>query len=216
MNASVKYTGNTDKADYVQIYDEFSANSRWPAVVINGKGNYSGFTSTVYFDILPAPLSDGNGAAVTGEGLYRLKLTGMGNYYGSLYDTFNVYGTGKTMFSSLKLKTSTVPYMAPGVDAGSLVTGISTRVTGSPGANVMIDPSDLNVRLEAGTPDAQVDADGKTALSAGKYRAYVSPKDEAAFSGKYPLVAYDGEALATVTVTGQNLDKKMFSTDWNR
>lgn len=297
-NASVRVSGTPGNAYYRQIYDEADAASKWPKIMIVGKGNYSGMKSVLYFDILPASVNESYGAAgnfadavktsyvlgrkggisltpaparyarnydkyadtyvtnklktvryslgkdaavelqkwdsasaswkrlgdltnasmrrqvtasVVNPGAYRVKVTGLNDYCGEAYDEFSVYAYQSVMFSSLKLKTASVKYAAEGIGAEKLVTGIRTKVKNAAGKNVTIPASELSVTLLPVSESASVSTDGAKALSAGKYKAYVRPKDAADFAKKYPKVAIDSEATADVTVKGNRLNKKMFT-----
>lgn len=154
-------------------------------------------------------------ASVVNPGAYRVKVSGIGNYCGEAYDEFNVYEYQSVMFSSLKLKTASVKYAAGGVRSDKIVTGIKTKVKTASGSNVNIPASEYTVTLLPVSESASVSTDGQTALSAGKYKAYVKPKDAKAFAEKYPKVAIDGDATAEVTVKGNKLVKKMFTLAWS-
>lgn len=303
INASVRFTGNREEDGYVQIYGSHEAAAKWPQIIIKGRGNYRDLKSTVYFDILPAPVADGCKAvgpfadgvkesytlgrtggigmnvapvryatvydnmtdsyvinrksliryrltkelivelqklnkgenkwerigdltdaskrrdtlrAVTEAGDYRIQATGTGNFYGNLYDTFSVFGNGQVLFSSLKLKISDGIYSSEGVKAETMVKGISTAVRTVSGAKVVIPMTEMKVTLIPASESAKINADGTAALSAGKYRVSVGPKNINEFKKDYPLVALDGNAEAAVTVKGAKLDKKMFTVSWNK
>ena len=302
-NASVRFTGDREEDGYVQIYGSHEAAAKWPQIIITGRGNYKGLKSTVYFDILPAPVADGCMAvgpfadgvkesyklnkaggitmtvapvryasvyddetgsyvadtgrkvryglkrdvtvelqkynsetknwerlgdltdsakrrdtlrSVTQEGDYRIQIKGTGNFHGNLYDTFSVFGNSKVLFSTLKLKTVKATYKSEGVNAEALITGISTSVRSVSGARAVIPLSELDLALEPASESASVSGNKTTALSAGVYTVSVRPKSISEFEKKYPMVAFDANATATVTVKGARLDKKMFAVSWNR
>lgn len=154
--------------------------------------------------------------SVTQEGDYRIQVTGIGNFHGKIYDTFKVFGNGKMLFGSLKLQTVTATCSSDGVKAEALVRGISTAVRNAAGARTKISLSECSITLEPASESAIVGGNGTVAMSAGKYTVSVKPKNEEDFRKKYPPVAIDGSATATVTVKGARLDKKMFAVSWNR
>lgn len=148
---------------------------------------------------------------VTTPGEYRIRYSGLGNFYGTgLYDEFNVYKHGSVLFSTLKVKTSKKKYSSGGVSANELVTGISTKVKNSAGSKVKLTPEDYSVSLEAVSESAEV-TDNK-AMSAGTYKATVWYGD---ISTKYPGLVPDKPIEVTVTVTGEKLKPKMVTLDWN-
>lgn len=293
VKASVKLKGNKDTDDYVQLYGEDKASAMWPRVVITGIGNYKGFKSTVYFDILPASLSDGymkvgpfanivresykirkeGGVRMTlypvryactydpitdtyvvnhakrvryklgrdvqadlqkynvedgtwermgdltnrlsrnkllknmSDGQYRVMITGKGDYYGYLYDTFTVCTYREFLFSRLKLRTSDVTYKSSPVSGNRLVRGIETEGT-------RIKARELSVNLVPLSDSARVSDDGRSAIAAGTYMAYVSPANPEEFAKKHPNVAVDGQTSVKVKVRPAKLKKSMFKTDW--
>ena len=149
---------------------------------------------------------------VTTAGVYRIKYTGSGNFYGTgLYDQFDVYKYGDVLFSSLKVKTSNRKYASGGVSANELVTGITTKVKNAAGSKVKLTPEDYSVSLEAVSDSAEVTDDKAKAMSAGTYKATVWCGD---ISAKYPGLVPDKPIEVTVTVTGEKLKPKMVTLDW--
>ena len=62
QNASVSFRGKSESRSYTQLYPDNQAGTKWPQLMINGKGNYAGMKAAVCFDILPVSLADGAGA----------------------------------------------------------------------------------------------------------------------------------------------------------
>lgn len=149
---------------------------------------------------------------VTTEGRYRVKYAGVNNFCGTgLYDEFDVYGTGKVLFSSLKLKTAKKSYQTGGLSANQLVTGFSTAVRNRDGRKVALSPDEYELSIEPKSDTACVE-DNK-AMSAGTYTV------KAYFTGdiaNYPDLAADGPAAAVVTVKGEKLKASMVSLDWSK
>lgn len=148
---------------------------------------------------------------VTTPGEYRIRYSGLGNFYGTgLYDEFNVYKHGSVLFSTLKVKTSKMKYSSGGVSANELVTGISTKVKDSAGNKVKLTPEDYSVSLMP-VSDSAVVTDNR-AMSAGTYKAQVWYGD---ISEKYPGLMPDNPIEVTVNVTGEKLKSNMVTLDWN-
>ena len=148
---------------------------------------------------------------VNTAGYYRVLLTGIGNFCGTVTDGFIVGGSGSVLFSSLKLKTTAVNYRSGGVKGEELVKSISAKIN-----NSAVSLSDCKITLEPVSDTAAVSSDGTTALAAGTYTAYVYPKDETDFVKRYTGAVVDAPASATVKVKGSALTAKMFTTDWNK
>lgn len=153
--------------------------------------------------------------AVTAEGSYRVCVTGKGNYYGTVYDYFEVFANGRKLFSSLKLAKANAEYTEGGVSGNQLVKKFRTKVPDASGKKVRIPLDVLDITLEPLTEEARVSDDGRTALAAGTYMLYANVKDKAAFTAAYPKVAVDGPVKVKVKVKAVKLKRSMFSMDWN-
>ncbi len=143
---------------------------------------------------------------VTSTGTYRVVFSGIGNFCGTVRDTFTVEGQGRILFSSLKLKTVAHTYNRNGINADAFVKSISTKVN-----KLTVSLSDCDIRLAPASVSATVSADGKKAMTAGTYTVLLTAKDKNAFDKKYPGLAFDGAATASVTVKGAALTARMFS-----
>ena len=152
---------------------------------------------------------------ITEPGTYRVKVTGKGNYYGTIKDTFEVYAFRSTMFSKLKVSKGKPVFTADGVDATALVTGIKTKVKGTDGKKAVIPTSAYTVTLVPASGGALVSDDGTKALSAGRYTAFVTANDIASLRAEYPELNIDGPIQVPVTIKSQKLSKTMFTTDWS-